>query len=200
MSLRIISGIRRGAKLKAPEGLDTRPLRDRVRESLFSILRSRLRGAVILDAFAGSGAVALEAISNGAARAVFIEPAQPALAVLRENIGKLRFEGECTVLAGSSPGAISGLEAGHPPFDILFLMPSYHSGLCQAVLAHTPLHALLRPGSLAVCEIHAEEELTPPPHWNQVDDRLYGITRLLFLEWSGGDVVTNTLAPVDGGS
>lgn len=182
MSLRIISGERRGAKLKAPEGLETRPLRDRVREALFSRIRPRLRGAFVLDAFAGSGAVGLEAVSNGAAGAVFIEPAEAALAALRHNVGKLRFGDRATILPGRSPGALAGLPPAHPPFDILFLMPPYHSGLWRDVLASPLLEGRITSSCLAVCEIHRDEAADAPGGWEPANDRLYGVTRLLLLE------------------
>lgn len=187
MSLRIISGERRGTKLRAPEGLDTRPLRDRVREALFSKIRPGLRDARVLDAFAGSGAVGLEALSNGAAHATFVEPSRPAVAVLRENIRKVRYENCTTILEGKSPEILANLDGSATPLDILFLMPPYHSGLCIAVLEAPSLLPCLAPGALAVCEVHRDEEFPMPPGWMAIDDRLYGITRLLFLERSSGE-------------
>lgn len=185
MSLRIISGERRGAKLRTPEGLDTRPLRDRVREALFSKIRPRLRDANVLDAFAGSGAVGLEALSNGAAHACFIEPNRAALAALRDNIRKLRYEDRATVLEGSSPDALATLKGAVPPYSLLFLMPPYHSGLCGDLLSSPLLAGLIDRGTLAVCEIHREEAPPAPDGWEVLDDRIYGITRLLFLEAGG---------------
>ncbi len=182
MSLAIISGERRGAKLKTPEGLDTRPLRGRVRESLFSILRPRLAGVAVLDAFAGSGAVGLEALSNGAAHCVFIEPTGGALAALNDNIRKLRYEGRTLVERGKSPKILGRLPQSLDPFGMLFLMPPYNSGLCQRVLEDSALNARCEQDCLAVCEIHAEEAWDPPAGWRQVDDRGYGVTRLVFVE------------------
>lgn len=185
MSLRIISGERRGARLSAPEGLETRPLRDRVREALFSMIRPRLRGASVLDAFAGSGAVGLEAISNGAASAVFVEPAPPALSALRGNIAKLRFQDRATVLGGHCPGVLKALAPAVPPFGMLFLMPPYRSGLCGEVLRSSHLAGRLAEECLAVCELHRDEEGAVPPGWVVAGDRLYGVTRLLLLERTG---------------
>lgn len=181
MSLRIISGERRGAHLEAPEGMDTRPLRDRVRQSLFNILRPRLRDAVVLDAFAGSGAVALEALSNGARFATLVEPAPAALAAIRRNVAHLRYESRCEVIAAESPAGILAARAAET-FTLLFLMPSYHSGLGTTVLAAPQVSARCAPGATAVLEIHRDEPIPAPPGWNQSDERLYGITKLvLFL-------------------
>ncbi|MCC5876534.1 MAG: 16S rRNA (guanine(966)-N(2))-methyltransferase RsmD [Candidatus Sumerlaeia bacterium] len=187
MSLRIISGERRGAKLRTPEGLDTRPLRDRVREALFSKIRPRLRNARVLDAFAGSGAVGLEALSNGAAHVIMVEPSKVAGAVLEENIRKLRYESRTTLLRGKSPDVLSSLAADSPPIDLMFLMPPYHSGLCGSVLTAPVLSSRLAPDALAVCEVHHEETFEAPGGWQVSDDRLYGITRLVFLERSSGE-------------
>jgi len=182
MSVRIIAGVRRGAVLQTPEGQDTRPLRDRVRESLFNILRPSLRGAVVLDAFAGSGAVGLEAISRGAVWCGFVEAAPAAQEVIRRNIAKLRFEGETQLVAGRSPESFAkmcprnGAHVSH-----VFLMPSYHSGLCWTCLESAELSALVSEGAMAICELHHEEEVREVPGWEIADDRLYGITRLMFL-------------------
>lgn len=181
MSLRIISGDRRGAKLQAPDGLETRPLRDRVRESLFNILRPELDGAVVLDAFAGSGAVGLEAISNGARHATFVEPAPAAVRVLQANIAKLRYEEFTTVLEGKTPGVLVRHRPAAGPWSLLMLMPPYHSGLCGETLAADAVLQHSAEGAMAVCEVHAEEPFEAPTHWRVTDDRRYGVTRLVFL-------------------
>ena len=181
MTVRIISGERRGAHIDTPEGQETRPLRDRIRQALFNMLRPEIRESVVLDAFAGSGAVGLEAISNGAQRAVFVDQSPAAADVIRRNVRRLRFEDRATVLQGSSPGIIAKLDPRHLPFTILFLMPPYLSNLCEPVLADAQLRSRLAPRCLAVCEIHGDEP--PPAHagWSVHDDRRYGITRLLTL-------------------
>lgn len=180
MSLRIISGERRGAKLQAPEGLETRPLRDRVRESLFNILRPELEGAVVLDAFAGSGAVGLEAISNGARHGTFVEPSPAAVKVLRANIAKLRYEDRTTLLQGHTPGVLARHRPAAGPWSLLLLMPPYHSGLCVETLASPLVQERCAVGARAVCEVHSEEAIDIPEPWRVVDDRRYGVTRLLF--------------------
>ena len=187
MSIRIIAGLRRGAVLQMPEGLDTRPLRDRVRESLFNILRPNLRGARVLDAFAGSGAVGLEAISRGATWCGFVEAAPPAQEAVRRNIAKLRFERETQLVAGRSPEAFAKMRVpGDAGVTHVFLMPSYHSGLCWTCLESKELAALVAEEALAICELHREEEVREVPGWEIADDRLYGITRLMFLQRTKG--------------
>src|SRR5579875_1097426 len=98
--MRVIAGRFRSRKLKSVPGLAVRPTPDRLRESLFSILAPRLDGAIFLDAYAGSGAVGIEALSRGAKHAVFIERNGHALAVLRENLAALQIREEATVVRG----------------------------------------------------------------------------------------------------
>jgi len=181
MSLRIIAGNRRGAHLFTPEGLDTRPLRDRVRQALFDILRGTFDDARVLDAFAGSGAVGFESISRGATRAVFVEPSAPACDAIRKNTAKLRYEEFAELHQGKSPEVFAKL--GDPKFTHLFLMPPYHSGFCWKCLAAPALEPLLAKERrvLAVCEIHIEEPDQLPKGWEVFDDRNYGITRILTL-------------------
>jgi 16S rRNA (guanine966-N2)-methyltransferase len=182
MTLRIIAGERRGARIEAPPGMETRPLRDRLRQALFNILRPRLRGAVVLDAFAGSGAVGLEALSNGAVHATFVDTSPAARAVLAANIAKLRYADRTRVLAEPMPAALAALPPDALPIDLLFLMPPYHSGLATAVLQCRELPPRLAPGALAIAEIHAEETMPIPTGWQRLDRRSYGITVLELLE------------------
>ncbi len=185
MSLRIISGERRGARLAAPRGESTRPLRDRVREALFNMIRGELAHARVLDAFAGSGAVGLEALSNSADRAVFADSSEGAIRALRQNVEKLRYQDRATILKGSSPSVLLRSRLDIEAFDLLFLMPPYHSGLGQEVLGHEGMQRLFAERCLAVLELHKDEPAELPEGWKRLQDRLYGITRLVFAEYQG---------------
>ena len=118
--MRVIGGELRSRRLKPVPGLDTRPTPDRLRESLFNVLATQIAGAVFVDAYAGTGAVGIEALSRGASRAVFIERARTALQVLRENIGSLGLSRRCEVIAGKPPKELETIQA-----DIVFLDPPY---------------------------------------------------------------------------
>lgn len=118
--MRVIAGRFRSRRLQTVPGLLVRPTPDRLRESLFSILAPRLSGAVFLDAYAGSGAVGIEALSRGAKRVIFIERNPAALNALRENLRALAITAEATVLRGSVPRLL----ANHPT-DIAFIDPPY---------------------------------------------------------------------------
>jgi len=131
--VRIIAGQWRGRKLAAPEGEDTRPTADRTRETLFSMLVSRLGsldGLAVADLFAGSGALGLEALSRGAASCIFVEQAPPAIRALRHNIAALRAQGQCDVRAGS----VLALGPARQPLDLILLDPPYGSGAGEVAL------------------------------------------------------------------
>ena len=133
MSLRIIAGEWRGRKLQAPQGDTTRPTADRTRETLFSMLLSRLgtfEGLSVADLFAGSGALGLEALSRGAASCIFVEQDAPAIRALRANIANLRAASQCDVRAGS----VLALGPAKAPLDLVLLDPPYHSGAGSVAL------------------------------------------------------------------
>jgi 16S rRNA (guanine966-N2)-methyltransferase len=119
--MRVIGGQFRSRRLKSVPGIDVRPTPDRLRETLFNVLAPEIEGVVFLDAYAGSGSVAIEALSRGALRAILIERSQAALAVIRENLQSLGIGAEATVIRGN---AITQL-ARHPA-DIVFIDPPYN--------------------------------------------------------------------------
>ncbi|MDK2973290.1 MAG: hypothetical protein PWP23_3045 [Candidatus Sumerlaeota bacterium] len=179
--LRIIAGEKRGAKIQTLEGMTTRPLRDRIRQALFNILQGRIRGEAVLDLFAGSGAVGLEALSRGAARTVFVEADPAAQNVIRANIGKLGYEAKSQVLGGLLPGALASVRGS---FNLVFIMPPYRKNLGPPVVAELSRRGLVAPEGCIVVEIEKGEEWPAELEggWHIADDRSYGITRLLFLE------------------
>jgi len=128
--VRVIAGTAGGRRLVAPKGDRTRPTADRVREALFSSLQPRLPGARVLDLFAGSGALAVEALSRGAEHATLVERARPALAAIRTNLDVADVADRAEVVAADLPGA---LDRATGPFDVVFLDPPY--GLDRHVLA-----------------------------------------------------------------
>jgi len=121
--MRIIAGIYRSRVLAAPAGLATRPTSDRLRETLFNVLAPRIEGALLLDLYAGSGAVGLEALSRGAASVVFVERAQPALRVLRENLAALGIVSGFRIYSGSAASYLRAYSG--EGFDVVFLDPPY---------------------------------------------------------------------------
>jgi 16S rRNA (guanine966-N2)-methyltransferase len=177
--MRITGGELRGRNLAVPPG--ARPTEGRVREALFSMWSGRLEGARVLDLFAGSGAVGLEAASRGAGRVVLIEKARPALAAARANIAHLG-EGHRATLR---PGDACRLGRATEPFDIVFVDPPYRSGLATAALGSLVRGGWLAPDARVVVELGAAEPLPGHKGLSVEDTRRYGAARLLFLRPTG---------------
>lgn len=176
--MRIISGALRGRRLDSPPGLNTRPTADRVRETLFSMLASRLgsfEGLRVADLFAGSGALGLEAISRGAAHATFVESDSKAAAIIRDNAVKLGVAEQVRVLGGSAL-ALPGSE----PFDLILADPPYAAGSgTAAVQAVADADWLARGGWMTVET--ARKERVEPGDWSVEAEREVGRARLTIL-------------------
>ena len=160
--MRIIAGDLRSRTLQAPTGQATRPTSDRLRETLFNVLASRIEGAGFLDLYAGSGAVGIEALSRGAARVVFVERAAPALKVLRRNLDRLGLASRVRVQSESAVAVLRGPRTGSAGFDLVFLDPPYDAHTEYAtVLALLGGEAagLLAPGAVVIAEHRRKGQL-----------------------------------------
>lgn len=191
--VRIVGGSRRGRRLVAPGGQGVRPTADRTRQALFNILEhgrfvvgggSPVRSARVLDAFAGTGAMGLEALSRGANHAVFMETAPPALKALEHNITACRADDRAEILR---------VDATQPPppriaCTLAFLDPPYNSGLAAPCLAALAARGWLADGALCAVELAAAEEFAAPAGFEALDERIYGAARVVLLRYSGGDV------------
>jgi 16S rRNA (guanine966-N2)-methyltransferase len=176
--VRIISGQWRGRPLDAPSGQATRPTADRVRETLFSMLTSRLGsfdGLRVADLFAGSGALGLEALSRGAAFAAFVENDSAAASIIRRNVERLGARDQTRVLGGSA----LGLPASEP-FDLVFADPPYAAGSGTAVVEAVAKAGWLAPGGWMSVETARNDEVAPGGF--QIDSsRVVGRARLTLL-------------------
>ncbi len=168
--MRIGAGEYRGHRLAGPRGVGIRPLRDRVRLALFDTLRDLVPGARFLDLFAGTGAVGLEALSRGAAHAVFVEKSPEAVRLVRENIRRLGCESQAEVVEGDALAAVRALARRGRRFDLVFVGAPYGSGLAHRTAELLGEVAPLVPGAVVVVESF---------HKEPVADR-YGP---LVLEW-----------------
>lgn len=183
--MRIVAGRYRGRRLSAPEGAATRPSSDRTRESLFNILEagkigggdSLVRGARVIDGFAGTGALGLEALSRGAASVTFIENFTPALTALRANIATLEAEDACRVIDGD----LLRLPRAPHGHEIVLLDPPYQQGLAEPGLRRLVEGGWLEPGALVVIELMKTENFAVPDGFALLDERTYGKAKLLFL-------------------
>jgi 16S rRNA (guanine966-N2)-methyltransferase len=153
--MRVIAGRLGGRRLVAPRGLATRPTSDRVREALFSVLGD-LSGAVVLDLYAGTGALGIEALSRGAARATFVESARPALSALRDNLAALDLQGCTEVVSQPVSRAAAGLSG---PFDLVFADPPY-AAVDEVPAAIAAMGTALTPAARVVVE-HAARSPAP---------------------------------------
>ncbi len=183
--MRIVGGEFKGREIKAPAGRDTRPTGDRARESLFNVLTHAdwspgLAGRRVLDLFAGSGALGLEALSRGAAFALFVETDAAARGAIRDNIealglfGVTRIHRRDATDLGVKPAGLGD------PFDLVFLDPPYGKGLGERALARLGDGGWITPGALIVLEVGAEEAPVLPA-FDTLDQRVYGAAKVLFL-------------------
>jgi 16S rRNA (guanine(966)-N(2))-methyltransferase RsmD len=178
--VRIIAGELGGRTLRTPAGRATRPTSERVREALFSILGA-VHGLQVLDVFAGSGALGIEALSRGAARAVFVEDARPALASLKMNVETLALGERARIVAASAERALRRLGDEGERFDLAFLDPPYASDEGARTLAALPGRGLLAANAWVVLEHATRDDAPPAPDGIRFQfDRRYGDTTIAF--------------------
>ena len=188
--MRIVAGRHKGRALIAPPGEDIRPTSDRARESLFNILAhgrmaradgtSPIAGAVVLDAFCGTGALALEALSRGAERAVLIDNSPTALNVARANFRALGEEARALLVLADATEPPSRAPA-QPAATLAFLDPPYRSGLGAQALAALDARGWIAPEAVVVVESEARGAFAPPDGFTLLDERRYGKAKIRFL-------------------
>ena len=184
--MRIIGGKHRGRALRVPKAEGVRPTADRVREAVFNILAhgvawDGLDGAAVIDAFAGTGAYGLEALSRGAAHATFIDREAAALAAIRRNAAAVGEAMAITLLNLDATRLPLPPIAAAAPCAIAFLDPPYESGLALPALQGLATRHWLDAGALAVVEVGAREPFQPPPRYAVIDERVYGAARVILL-------------------
>ena len=185
--MRIVGGRLRGRVLAAPKSQAIRPTADRLREALFNILvhayGDPVSGARVLDLFAGTGALGLEALSRGAAFALFVDDGAEARALLRENVAVLGLGGVSRIFRRNA----AKLGAAHPlaPFSLVFLDPPYARALAEQALASARAGGWLIPGALAVVEEAASAAFAAPEGFEEIERRRYDDTALILLRYHG---------------
>jgi len=182
--MRIIAGRFRGAKLATPKDDSVRPTSDRVREALFNVLAHgidglEIEGARVLDLFAGTGALGLEALSRGARYCLFIEQSAAARGLLRRNVEALQLTGVTRIWRRDATklGPAGNLEA----FDLMFLDPPYGKGLGELALSAAHEGGWIKPGAIAVLEERAGVDTAVPPGYQRLDIREYGETQVVLF-------------------
>lgn len=182
--MRIVTGKHRGRRLATPTDRNIRPTSDRIREAIFDILAHRLfagrfEGAIVLDVFAGTGAMGCEALSRGAARATFLDSESAAIHLVEQNTRQIGEAENVLVLRrdAAKPGKAP------VPHDLAFADPPYRSGLAPTALAALAQDRWLAPGALVVIELASDETPELPPGFTEIDQRRYGGTTVHFWRW-----------------
>jgi len=165
--MRVISGLARGRRLKELEGMDTRPTTDKVKESIFNVIQFDIPGRRVLDLFAGTGQLGIEALSRGADFCTFVEQRRDAQALVRENIKTCGFQDLARVVPGES---IAFLNSCREKFDVIFLDPPYSSDLLERSLEAITRFDILREHGIIVCESALDKvlpALEAPYEWGR---------------------------------
>lgn len=189
--LQILGGTRRGQKLETPEDLSVRPMLAKVRAAVMNILMAELPRAAVLDVFAGTGSLGLEALSRGASHAVFVETDPTALRLLRGNLQRLRFESQAAIADADAYRIADSIprEVGWP-FDVVFFDPPYPDmeapggpARLAATIEALRTRGRLAPEAMIVVHLPVSDlaEAITPPDFDLVDQRLYGRTEIAFL-------------------
>ena len=183
--MRVISGSARGRRLKELQGMETRPTTDRVKEALFSIIQFELPGREVLDLFAGTGQLGIEALSRGAARCTFVDQRKDAAALVRENLKLTGLSDQARVVQGDS---ISYLMSCREKFHLIFLDPPYQSGFLEKAMETIAAFDILREHGIMVCESPLEQVLPQLPEpYERGKDYRYGKIKLTVYRRNGGE-------------
>ena len=180
--MRVISGTRRGTNLFSPTTEDTRPTTDRVRENIFNLIRFDLPDAKVLDLFAGSGAMGIEALSQGAKSCVFVDSLKSACEIVKKNLEKTRLEGSSFVINKSFENYLS---TANEVFDIIFLDPPYHNKYIDRSLDIIVSRGLASRNALFVLETDKEESVNIPSEYEVIKEKIYGRVKVTLVKRGG---------------
>lgn len=180
--MRIISGASKGRKLVTPKSQSLRPTSDRVKESIFNILGGEVEGKFVLDLFAGTGNLGIEALSRGAKKAVFVEKGRQALRLIRRNVIQIGLEGRVEIIPRDASRAIGILKWRGEIFDLIMMDPPYEKGLIKRTLTKLNSHPIYHVNSILIIEHDRREPLPSIPEgWNLIRERRMGDTVISFL-------------------
>jgi 16S rRNA (guanine966-N2)-methyltransferase len=182
--MRVISGSARGRKLKSPKSSETRPIMDRVKTALFDILAPEITGMRVLDLFAGTGAVGIEALSRGAESATFIERSPEAWRLVRENLTLTNLSDRAEVLRADAFAYLRQAAATGRRFDLVYVAPPQYVNMGVQALTQLDTSPLTEPDGLVIVQIHPQEraelDALTLKRLRRYDERRYGSTLLLF--------------------
>jgi len=189
--MRIISGTSKGRKLATPKNLSLRPTSDRVKESIFNILRGQIEGRAVLDLFAGTGNLGIEALSRGAKKVVFVDKDKRALRLIQRNVAQFGLAERSEVLPIDANRAIGLLKQRWILFDLIFMDPPYEQGLIERTLRKLNPHPIYHKDSVLVVEHHRREILPDAAFgWDLIRQRQMGDTVVSILASPQGEALT----------
>lgn len=193
--MRIISGTSKGKKLRPLRGQAIRPTSDRAKESIFNILGKEVEGKHVLDLFAGTGNLGIEALSRGATRAVFVEKAKSAIELIKKNLSHCGFYSRSHIVRGEVERAIRTLHRKGEAFDLIFMDPPYRRGLVQKTLELLHDQPVHHEDSIIVIEHDRREIISEPmAGWTLARKRSFGDTVVSFIAPAGESFLKNTVA------
>lgn len=177
--MRVISGKARGIALKAPDGIDTRPTTDRVKENIFNMIQHEITDRRVLDLFSGSGALAIEAISRGASEAVLVESNKKCCGIIADNLMKTRLTEHVRIIRAEVPQALKLLGTENACFELLLMDPPYGQNWAVPILEQVQANQLLAPSALVIVEHEAETDLPERiGSLGRINRRTYGRTAI----------------------
>lgn len=187
--MRIIAGLARGRKLLPPVGYGTtRPTLDRVKESIFDIIQNKVPGAVILDVFAGTGSLGLEAVSRGAKLCYLVDGSMETFSILKQNVSNLHFEDKCNCLNMDSYKALSEFAVKNITFDVIFIDPPYRKNMIPEAADIIGKNNLLNENGIIVTKIDTIEEIYKGNKYVSLSDyRKYGKTTICIYKRHEGE-------------
>ncbi len=179
--MRVISGSARGLKLKAPEGMNTRPTTDRIKESLFNIIAADLYDICFLDLFGGSGGIGIEALSRGARKAYFADSSRKSIEIINDNLKRARLVDRAVVLNCDFRQALNRIKAMGDRFDIVFLDPPYNTTLAADAAKLIAQLGLMNENGYIIAEQAADEPLLEIEGYELLRVKDYKTTKMTFL-------------------
>ena len=180
LGVRVISGSARGLKLNTPGDDRVRPTTDRVKESMFNIVQDWVYDSQVLDLFAGSGALGIEALSRGASQAVFCDNSLDSIKIIKSNIEKARVADRSQIVSGDFKRCLRDMEAKNKSFDMIFVDPPYYEGLFEEVLDTIRSCKILKKDGIVIVEHDAKRPIGQVEGLEVYKEKKYGITMLTF--------------------